>query len=135
MFVFQIESIVKDYGLVAISRSGSNPEKFIYESDQLSQLQVTSGSTVCVCVCVCGTCHSDKGHRIMQLVLYTSFSLPSEECVCCMQLIRIFRFQCSLQNFTCLLTLQSNINLVTEWIPNDISSTKIRFASAVLCLL
>ena len=25
--------------------------------------------------------------------------------------------------------LQSNINLVTEWIPNDISSTKIRFVA------
>ena len=39
-FLSQIDSIVKDYGLVVISRSGSNPEKFIYESDQLSQLQV-----------------------------------------------------------------------------------------------
>ena len=39
-FISQIESIVKDYGLAVISRSGSNPEKFIYESDQLSQLQV-----------------------------------------------------------------------------------------------
>jgi nicotinate (nicotinamide) nucleotide adenylyltransferase len=54
-----IDAIVRDYGLVVISRSGSNPEKFIYESDHLSQLQ-------------------------------------------------------------------TNIDLVTEWIPNDISSTKIR---------
>jgi nicotinate (nicotinamide) nucleotide adenylyltransferase len=54
-----IDAIVRDFGLVVISRSGSNPEKFIYESDQLSRLK-------------------------------------------------------------------ANISLVTEWIPNDISSTKIR---------
>ena len=36
----QIDAIVRDYGLVVISRSGSNPEKFIYESDHLSRLQV-----------------------------------------------------------------------------------------------
>lgn len=38
----QIDAVVGDYGLVVISRSGSNPEKFIYESDQLSKLQVNS---------------------------------------------------------------------------------------------
>ena len=36
----QIDAIVRDFGLVVISRSGSNPEKFIYESDQLSRLKV-----------------------------------------------------------------------------------------------
>ncbi|XP_050436005.1 nicotinamide/nicotinic acid mononucleotide adenylyltransferase 3 isoform X2 [Adelges cooleyi] len=32
-----IETIVRDYGLVVISRSGSNPNKFIYESDILTK--------------------------------------------------------------------------------------------------
>ncbi|VVC31415.1 Rossmann-like alpha/beta/alpha sandwich fold,Nicotinate/nicotinamide nucleotide [Cinara cedri] len=32
-----IESIVRDYGLVVISRSGFNPQKFIYESDILTK--------------------------------------------------------------------------------------------------
>ena len=40
VIIFQIDTIVGEYGLVVISRSGSNPEKFIYESDQLSRLQV-----------------------------------------------------------------------------------------------
>lgn len=54
-----IRDIVERYGLVVISRCGSNPEKFIYESDQLTPLN---------------------------------------------------RY----------------IDIVTEWIPNDVSSTKIR---------
>ena len=33
----QIETLVRDFGLVVISRSGSDPRKFIYESDVLSQ--------------------------------------------------------------------------------------------------
>ena len=40
--MFQIDAIVRDFGLVVISRSGSNPEKFIYESDQLSSLKVST---------------------------------------------------------------------------------------------
>uniref|UniRef100_A0A1B6DWK1 Nicotinamide-nucleotide adenylyltransferase n=1 Tax=Clastoptera arizonana TaxID=38151 RepID=A0A1B6DWK1_9HEMI len=32
-----IEAIINDHGLVVISRSGSNPEKFIYESDILTK--------------------------------------------------------------------------------------------------
>ena len=38
----QIDAIVEDFGLVVISRSGSSPEKFIYESDQLSRLQANT---------------------------------------------------------------------------------------------
>lgn len=34
-----IEDIVKNYGLVVITRSGSNPLQFIYESDLLTRLQ------------------------------------------------------------------------------------------------
>ncbi|XP_046448466.1 nicotinamide/nicotinic acid mononucleotide adenylyltransferase 1-like [Daphnia pulex] len=34
-----IEDIVSNYGLVVISRSGSNPQQFIYESDLLTRLQ------------------------------------------------------------------------------------------------
>lgn len=36
----QIEDIVGNYGLVIITRSGSNPQQFIYESDLLTRLQV-----------------------------------------------------------------------------------------------
>ena len=36
----QIEDIVSNYGLVVISRSGSNPLQFIYESDVLTRLEV-----------------------------------------------------------------------------------------------
>lgn len=31
---------MSNYGLVVISRSGSNPQQFIYESDLLTRLQV-----------------------------------------------------------------------------------------------
>jgi nicotinate (nicotinamide) nucleotide adenylyltransferase len=54
-----IRAIVCNFGLVVVSRFGSNPDKFIYESDTLHELK-------------------------------------------------------------------SNIEIVTEWIPNDVSSTKIR---------
>ena len=54
-------AILRDYGLVVVSREGSNPEKFIYNSDLLTL------------------------HR-------------------------------------------ANISLVTEWITNDVSSTRIRTA-------
>ena len=33
-------AIVRDYGLVVITRHGSDPEKFIYESDLLTHHQV-----------------------------------------------------------------------------------------------
>jgi len=56
-----LTAIVRDYGIVVISREGSNPEKFIYESDLLTQYK-------------------------------------------------------------------HNIHLVTEWIGNEVSSTKIRTA-------
>jgi len=56
-----LTTIVRDYGLVVISREGSNPEKFIYNSDLLTKFQ-------------------------------------------------------------------QNIHIVTEWITNDVSSTKIRTA-------
>ena len=36
----QIEAIVGTYGLAVITREGSNPLKFIYESDVLTRLQV-----------------------------------------------------------------------------------------------
>ncbi len=36
----QIRSIVEDFGLVVISRFGSNPEAFVYEDDTLSTLKV-----------------------------------------------------------------------------------------------
>ena len=39
----QIETIVGKFGLVVITREGSNPYKFIYESDTLSRLQVGTG--------------------------------------------------------------------------------------------
>ena len=38
----QIQDIVGKYGLVVISRYGHNPEKFIYESDNLTPLKVGS---------------------------------------------------------------------------------------------
>jgi len=38
--LFQIEEIILNYGMVVISRAGSNPEKFIYESDILSKHMV-----------------------------------------------------------------------------------------------
>lgn len=39
-YCFQIETIVRDYGLVVVNRSGSNPHKFIYESDILTKYMV-----------------------------------------------------------------------------------------------
>lgn len=35
-----MEEIVGEYGMVCISRSGSNPEQFIYDSDVLTKHQV-----------------------------------------------------------------------------------------------
>lgn len=40
--LFQIKDIVGKYGIVVISRAGSDPEKFIYESDKLFPLRVCS---------------------------------------------------------------------------------------------
>lgn len=42
LFVFfsQIEAILGQHGIVVISRSGSNPEKFIFESDLLNRYKV-----------------------------------------------------------------------------------------------
>ena len=34
-----LTTIVRDYGIVVISREGSNPEKFIYNSDLLTRYQ------------------------------------------------------------------------------------------------
>lgn len=39
-FSFQIEAILGQHGIVVISRSGSNPEKFIFESDLLNRYKV-----------------------------------------------------------------------------------------------
>ena len=39
--LYQIRDIVEQFGLVVISRCGSNPEQFIYQSDQLYPLKVT----------------------------------------------------------------------------------------------
>ena len=39
-FLLQVEEIVSKYGLVCITREGSDPRKFIYESDVLSKYQV-----------------------------------------------------------------------------------------------
>ena len=39
LFNLQIENIVRNYGLVVITRSDCNPKKFIYESDLLTRLQ------------------------------------------------------------------------------------------------
>lgn len=41
MFLTQIEEIVANYGLVVISRCGSNPDKFIFESDILTKYRVS----------------------------------------------------------------------------------------------
>lgn len=38
--LFQIEALVGKFGLVVITREGSNPYKFIYESDVLTRHQV-----------------------------------------------------------------------------------------------
>ena len=38
---FQIEEIVGNFGLVCITRAGSDPYKFIYESDILTKYQVS----------------------------------------------------------------------------------------------
>ena len=38
--VFQMEEIVQKFGMVVISRAGSNLEKFIYESDILTKHKV-----------------------------------------------------------------------------------------------
>lgn len=38
--VSQMEEIVQKYGMVIVSRAGSSPEKFIYESDILTKHKV-----------------------------------------------------------------------------------------------
>lgn len=38
--VFQVEAILGQHGIVVISRSGSNPEKFIFDSDLLNKYKV-----------------------------------------------------------------------------------------------
>ena len=43
----QIQDIVGRYGLVVISRYGHSPEKFIYESDNLTPLKVCSAKFLC----------------------------------------------------------------------------------------
>ena len=40
--VFQIEEILRDFGIVCVSRVGSNPEQFVYNSDVLYKHQVSS---------------------------------------------------------------------------------------------
>ena len=39
--LIQIENIVRHFGLVCITRCGSNPEKFIYESDVLTKYKAS----------------------------------------------------------------------------------------------
>ena len=39
---FQILTIVRDYGLVVISREGSDPEKYVYHHDVLHRFRVSS---------------------------------------------------------------------------------------------
>ena len=40
VLILQIRRIVKNYGLVVISREGSNPEKYVYEHDILHKYKV-----------------------------------------------------------------------------------------------
>lgn len=40
-FYFQLEAILSEHGLVVITRSGTNPEKFIFESDLLTKYRVS----------------------------------------------------------------------------------------------
>lgn len=44
----QIDAIVGEYGLVVITREGSNPNKFIYDSDILSKYMVIVLSTIVI---------------------------------------------------------------------------------------
>jgi len=44
-----MEEIVQKFGMVVISRAGSNPEKFIYESDILTKHKVFCLSTSLYC--------------------------------------------------------------------------------------
>lgn len=37
---FQIEAIVGEHGIVVITRSGSSPEQFIFQSDLLTKFKV-----------------------------------------------------------------------------------------------
>ena len=39
LILLQIEEIVSHYGIVVITRGGSNPQQFIYESDVLTRNQ------------------------------------------------------------------------------------------------
>ena len=41
VFILQIRRIVENYGLVVISREGSNPEKYVYEHDILHKFKVS----------------------------------------------------------------------------------------------
>lgn len=45
-------AIVRDYGLVVITRSGSDPEKFIYESDLLTNYKVKLPAVCGQCMCL-----------------------------------------------------------------------------------
>lgn len=75
----QIEDIVANHGLVVITRAGSNPGKFIFDSDILTKYQVSP----------------ESGKQVKL----------STDTYC------IF---------------QNNITLITNWVPNEVSSTLIR---------
>ena len=49
VLILQIRRIVKNYGLVVISREGSNPEKYVYEHDILHKYKVNFPSFKSVC--------------------------------------------------------------------------------------
>lgn len=38
----QLETILKEHGVVVIARNGSNPQKFVFESDLMFENQVGS---------------------------------------------------------------------------------------------
>lgn len=42
IYIFQLDTILGNHGIVVITRSGSNPEKFIYDSDMLTKHRVSS---------------------------------------------------------------------------------------------
>ena len=46
LFYLQIERIVSDYGLVVITREGSNPSKYIYEHDIVHRFMVRYSSII-----------------------------------------------------------------------------------------
>lgn len=76
-----MEGILGEHGIVVITRAGTDPDRFIFESDLLTRFRV---NIIC------------PAHNYLQCIMKLFFKL------------------------------QKNITIVTNWVPNEVSSTMAR---------